>query len=77
MVFSLPDTVKMAGSFEGFAAIVREQSLQDQLTSATAELWRMSVLHRRRVRAIRWAIRALLLSVSAVLASGLLSVAVL
>jgi hypothetical protein len=74
LVFSLPETANLAESYRQFHAMVSRQSLDDQLESATAELWRISFLHRRRIRGLRKCICWLLVSIAALMISGALSV---
>jgi hypothetical protein len=74
LIFSLPETANLAKSYQEFHAMVSDQSLDDQLESAIAELWRISFLHRRRLRELRRCVRWLLLSIAVLLISGILSV---
>jgi hypothetical protein len=74
VVFSLPATAERVGSYETFRDLVVRQSVEEQLENAIAELWRVSSLHRRRLRELTRCVRWLLLSIGALLVSGILSV---
>jgi hypothetical protein len=75
LVYSLHETVKQAqNDYRKFKSIVLEQSLEAELESAVAELWRLSVLHRRRIHGLRWAVRWLVLSVAAVALTAVASI---
>jgi hypothetical protein len=74
MIFSLPETVTLAGSFTKFHKIVLTETIEARLDNAISELWRISVLHRNRIHQLRQAVYWLILGVASLAISGLLEV---
>lgn len=63
IIFSLPETVRLSGSFPRFREMVLTETPEAQLDNAISELWRISVLHRNRIhrlrRAVYWLLRVI------------------
>lgn len=60
--YSLPETVKTLATYEKFRLAITERSIGAELDDATSELWRVSILHRRRLHQLRRSIRWLQVS---------------
>ncbi len=73
LMFSLPETTRLVDSYADFRRVVTSQSLGDQLEGGIAELWRIGLLHGRRVRALHRCVWWLLFSIGALMISAFLS----
>jgi hypothetical protein len=49
-VYSLTDVASKSGNFEAFKGVLPTRSVEMELEDATVELWRLSVLHERRMK---------------------------
>jgi hypothetical protein len=62
MFYSLPDTVKALRTYDQFRSNITGRSIESEVDDAASELWRISVLHRMRLRQLRRSIRWLQIS---------------
>jgi len=74
-LFNLQGSISLAVTYSGFRELVTAQDVDSQVEAATSELWRLSHLHRRRVKALRVAGNCLLLAVAALMLAGAASAA--
>lgn len=69
LFYSLPETVRELVTYEKFRLAMAERSIETELNDATSELWRISILHHRRLHQLRRSIRWLQVSLPLLFAS--------
>lgn len=70
LLFCMLDTVRASTGFADFKEKAAAQTLKEQVDAGMSELWRISVLHTKRIYQLRRAARWLMLSVISLVISG-------